>query len=106
MCEDFGDLWPESGTSAGQGKKKKARIAWPLMIATHSWMDKAVYVYHLERGEMRVVRKPTPEQWRRYTSAGTEIPYPTRIRADDLTARLRYGREQAKRLGIPAKGDR
>ena len=100
MSENFDDLWPENGTSAGQGKKKKARIAWPLMIATHSWMDKAVYVYHLEKVEMRVVRKPTTEQWERYTSAGKEIPYPTKIRANDLVARVKYGREQAKKLGV------
>jgi hypothetical protein len=98
---EFNELWPESGTSAGKGKKKKARIAWPLLIATHDWMDKAVYVYHLEREEMRVVRKPTPEQWERYSTAGIEVPYPTKLRADDLTARVQYGREQAKKLGIP-----
>jgi hypothetical protein len=100
MPDDFSDLWPEDGTSLGGDKKKKARLAWPLMIACHSWSARAVYIYHLINGEMRVIRKPTDEQWQRYITAGVDIPYPTRIRANDLGARLKYGREQAKKLGV------
>jgi hypothetical protein len=101
MSGSFDDLWPEGDASAEQRRKRKARIAWPFMIATHDWMHRAIYVYHLEKEEMKVVRRPTPEQWERYTTVGVQIPYPCSIHAGDLAARVKYGREQARQLGIP-----
>jgi hypothetical protein len=60
-----------------------------------------VYVYHMIKGELRRLDKPTDEEWGQYTTAGTPIPYPAEDHESSDTAFwVQYAKEQAARMGL------
>jgi len=99
--------WPSARpTRSSSGGKKTARLVGTatgkvhVLVKLHDWAGRAIYLYNLLTNEMIYIPKPTQEEWDQYANAGTQITHPGGMPATDATAWVKYGKQEAKRLGL------
>ena len=102
------DPWDAaSGTRKINERKKTVRLAGNrlgkvhTLIKCHDWRGKAIYVYHLEKKELKRIDKPTDEEWKTFTELGIPLPYPTPDHpSTDVEFWVQFGIEQAAQNGL------
>lgn len=108
MSQTKTDPWAAASKGRASPDRKKAlRLAGNgpdkvhTLIKSHDWRGRAVYVYHLLKKELRVVRKPTSEKWDYFTTTGTAIQYPADDHESaDVEFWVKYAKEQAALLSL------
>jgi hypothetical protein len=80
-------------TREGSGKIR-------FLVKLHDWASRAIYLYDLKTNTLSHIRRPTREQWNQYSKSGIPIPHPSGIRASDVQAWVKFGKQQTKRLGL------
>jgi Protein of unknown function (DUF2442) len=71
-----------------------------VLVKLHDWAGRAIYLYNLRTHDMIHIRKPTPQQWDKYSKSGVPIPHPRSLRASDVAAWVHYRKQEAKRRGL------
>ena len=107
MPEVF-DPWAAATPGRTVGERKKSlRLAGNgagkvhTLVKAHNWRGRAIYVYHLLKGEHKRVNKPSDELWEQFASAGVPIAYPPQDHeSSDTDFWVKYAKQQASALGL------
>src|SRR5947208_929338 len=104
------DPIPKNVPGRSRIKKKIARLAGPepgtasAIVTLHDWLGRAVYIYPLidrdDRQPFYRLDKPADADWNNYATAGVEVAYLPKVRADDPERWKAYGLEMAAKLGL------
>ena len=103
------DPWLTAPVGRGSTSKKKvARLAGKepkngkvhVLIKLHDWSGRSIYIYNLITAEVRHIPQPSDDVWKQYAQLGVEIPHPGGIQATDVTQWVKYGKQEAQRLGL------
>lgn len=80
-------------TGEGSGKVR-------FLVKLHDWTGRSIYIYDLKNNTLSHLRRPTGEQWDRYSQSGIPVPHPRGIRATDVQGWVQYAKQEIKRLGL------
>jgi hypothetical protein len=103
------DLWTMADSYDARASGKKIARLVPkgkdirtvrYLVKLHDWSGRAIYIIDLVTAELRHIPRPSDQHWNQCKDQGTQIPHPGGIQATDVAAWVKYGKEQAARLGL------
>jgi hypothetical protein len=101
--------WPSNPPTRGSTSQRRiTRLVGKeqgkvfVLVKFHNWSGRAIYLYNLlTKDEYFHIPRPTQEEWDQYMNApGVNIPRPPSMEATNAEGWIKFGKQEAARLGL------